>query len=154
MFLLLLLDYTSLSPGGSCSTGYVPQSGSFVQDTCGRIRRHFIFVSSNMTTFIHLFIHISINPSNVFVELLKQSTACFLCLYWFPSFIVKCPRGMYYNNSSSTCEKCPVGFISTAEGSFKCEACPSMKSTEREGSKICMGNSIFLRLKTIALNVF
>lgn len=96
-----------------------------------------------MTTFIHLFIHISINPSNVFVELLKQSPACFLCLYCFPSFIVKCPRGMYYNKSSSTCEKCPVGFISTAEGSFKCEACPSMKSTEGEGSKICIGNSIF-----------
>ena len=104
-----------------------------------------------MITFIHLFIDISINPSNVFVELLKQSPACFLCLCCFPSFIVKCPRGMYYNKSSSTCEKCPVGFISTAEGSFKCEACPSMKSTEGEGSKICIGNSIFLRLKTIAL---
>lgn len=79
------VDYTSLPAGGSCSTGYVPQSGGFVNDTC-----------------------------------------------------VKCPRGMYYNKSSSTCEKCPVGFISTAEGSFKCEACPSMKSTEGEGSKICI----------------
>lgn len=85
LLLCLLLDYTSLSPGGSCSTGYVPQSGSFLQDTCGRIRSHFIFVSGIMSTFIHLFIHISINASNLFLELLTQSPACFLCLYCFVS---------------------------------------------------------------------
>ena len=54
--------------------------------------------------------------------------------------IVNCPRGYFYDSATSTCKKCAVGFISSAEGSLQCTKCPSGSSTLKEGSKTCTGN--------------
>ena len=82
-------------------------------------------------------------------------THSLVCSYFAPrSFIlfmfsnillvVKCPMGLYYDTPSKTCKPCPIGFISTQEGSLQCEACPANSSTLEEGSKTCTGNSNLL----------
>jgi len=50
---------------------------------------------------------------------------------------VKCPKGLYYDTSSSTCKPCQIGHISTQEGSTQCVPCPTNSSTLVEGSETC-----------------
>ncbi|XP_068703313.1 signal peptide, CUB and EGF-like domain-containing protein 1 isoform X2 [Montipora foliosa] len=95
------VDHMSAAADGSCSTGYVIQSG---------------------------------NPAG-------------------PTTCVKCPRGMYYNISSSNCEKCLIGTISTAEGSLQCQACPPLQSTAEEGSKICIAQCSAGKFSTTGLDL-
>lgn len=66
---------------------------------------------------------------------------------------VKCPRGMYYDVDSATCKNCPVGNISTEEGSLQCQPCPADSSTLEEGSKTCTGKLSFT-LALITLTAF
>lgn len=53
------------------------------------------------------------------------------------SICVKCPRGYFYDTNTKTCEPCQIGYISKAEGSMQCEACPANSSTLEVGSKVC-----------------
>ena len=64
-------------------------------------------------------------------------------------YTVKCPRGYFYDTNTKTCEPCQIGYISKAEGSMQCEACPANSSTLEVGSKVCTGKLIWLGIFAI-----
>ena len=86
--------------------------------------------SSFNYSFFRLVIHI-----NYFVLSLNKCLKTIL-------LAVKCPKGLYYDTSSSTCKPCQIGHISTQEGSTQCVPCPTNTSTLVEGSETCTGNVI------------
>ncbi|KAK2185256.1 hypothetical protein NP493_241g04006 [Ridgeia piscesae] len=62
---------------------------------------------------------------------------------------VKCTVGTFYNNSTKTCDDCPIGYYKEEEeADKKCKECPKGNTTETAGSvssSDCIGKTLMLQ---------
>lgn len=81
----------------------------------------------------------SLHPSSA-APTCAQGTAGSNCL--------PCPIGTFqtFTPSSQMCKSCPIGSISTVEGSTSCDECPWPSYTDSEGESDCYGFSLHLDL--------